>query len=70
MSPDKKNIFSEFNQSSQKLRLLKENYRPASQLINDTLINTAICVPRVIATEGDDVTLWEFIEGLPLDQMW
>lgn len=70
MSPDEKNIFSEFNQSSQKLRLLEENYRPASQLVNDTLINTAICVPRVIATEGDDVTLWEFIEGLPLDQMW
>jgi hypothetical protein len=34
------------------------------------VLNTAIKVPRLIAQEGEDVTVWEFIDGCSLDQVW
>jgi hypothetical protein len=34
------------------------------------VLNTAIKVPRLITQEGEDVTVWEFIDGCPLDQLW
>lgn len=65
MSPDERNIFGEYHESPGKLRLLEENYRQASQLINTSLPNPTVRVPRVLATEGNDITVWEFIEGIP-----
>jgi hypothetical protein len=70
MSPDESNIFGRFNNNQRVTRLLEENYRRASELVNSHLGNSAIKVPRVIAQEGEDVTIWEYIDGVPLDQLW
>lgn len=70
LAPGEKNFFGVCNESSRNLRLREENYRRASELINTSLTNSAVRVPRVIATEGDDITVWEYIDGIPLDEAW
>jgi hypothetical protein len=70
MSPDEPNIFGKFNHNQRVSRLREENYIRASELVNTHVVNTAIKVPRLITHEGEDVTVWEFIDGCPLDQLW
>jgi hypothetical protein len=70
MSPNERNVFGEFNDNQRLMRLLEENYRRASELVNTHLGNTEIKVPRVLSRHGDDVTVWEFINGVALDQLW
>jgi Phosphotransferase enzyme family len=69
MPPTERNIFGKYNENTRKLRLLEDNYRQASELIN-AHVSTEIKVPRVVAREGKDVTIWEYIDGVPLNEVW
>src|SRR5579859_3511407 len=69
MSPTEWNIFGKVNQNQTLIKLLEENYSRASELVNSHLGNSAIKVPRVVAREGDDLTVWEFIDGISLNQL-
>ena len=70
-SPGETNVFGEANVKSQRLtRLLDQNHQRASELINAHLCNSAIRVPRMVDQEGEDLTVWDFIDGVPLDHLW
>jgi len=70
MSPSEPNIFGKVNLNQRVRRLCEENYIRASDLVNTHVLDTAIKVPRLIAREDEDVTVWEYIDGCPLDQLW
>src|SRR5579859_6153714 len=73
MSPNEINIFGKQNEifsDSASHALLEENYNRATELVSEHLPNEGIRVPRMVHQEGDDLTVWEYINGTPLDKPW
>src|SRR5271154_827692 len=60
LSANERNIFGQVNLNQRALRIREEHYKQASHLVNTHLGNSAIRVPRLIASDGPDITVWEF----------